>query len=244
MPPVRFHPRAGTALALAVGPRLRIREVQSEFSFGARHDAQSRNLFEYRQVLAIDGEEQQSQDDALKNLTRDLQSSTDRVRKHMLEQFARTGLVDVATDYALLLLAFTSEGQKQMRITPLGRGYIGADAALSFSWQQTGSQTGILEFHGQESVRRPLEGTLWLRECDGLPLRISSWMEYTDASSHRIREEATVDYDLSPHGFLTPASVFHRYLVNGDAITENLYHYDPFKLFTATSSISFGDPQK
>ena len=35
MPPSRFRPRAGSAADQATGPRLRVREVVSEFSFGA-----------------------------------------------------------------------------------------------------------------------------------------------------------------------------------------------------------------
>jgi hypothetical protein len=159
----------------------------------------------------------------------------------MLEEFARTGLVDIATDYALILLTFTSRGQSQIRIAPLGEAYVGADAALAFSWKQNSAEGGALEFHGRESVRRALQGILWVRASDGLPLRVSAWMEYTDLAKHAIRDDATVDYTMSQHGFLTPASVVHRHLVNGEVITENLYRYEPFKLFSTNSSIQFGD---
>jgi hypothetical protein len=54
-----------------------------------------------------------------------------------------------------------------------------------------------------------------------------------------IRDEGTVDYRQSPHGFLTPASVVHRHLVDGNLITENLYRYEPFKLFSADAEIKF-----
>ena len=48
-----------------------------------------------------------------------------------------------------------------------------------------------------------------------------------------------MDYNLSPHGFLTPASVVHRHLVDRKLVTENLYRYEPFKLFGADSDIKF-----
>ena len=54
-----------------------------------------------------------------------------------------------------------------------------------------------------------------------------------------IRDEATVDYVQSAHGFLTPASVVHRHLVDGKVITENLYRYEPFKMFSADAEIKF-----
>ena len=48
-----------------------------------------------------------------------------------------------------------------------------------------------------------------------------------------------MDYVQSVHGFLTPASVIHRHMVDGQAVTENLYRYEPFKLFSADAEIKF-----
>ena len=96
----------------------------------------------------------------------------------------------------------------------------------------------MLEFSGKQAVRRALQGTLWVRKSDGLPLRVQAWTEHAQ-SNQTIRDEATVDYTLSPHGFLTPASVVHRHLVGGQLMTENLYRYEPFKLFTADAEIKF-----
>jgi hypothetical protein len=243
MPPSRFRPRAGSAAEKATGPRLRVREVVSEFSFGALRSSHSHDLVEFRQVVSVDGQPQRSADSALRTLSQGIQQGDDRTRKRMLEQFARSGLVDIATDYALILLAFTTGGQKLMEFSPSGQGYIGADPVTSLTWKQESTQGGVLEFHGQESVHRALQGTLWVRASDGLPLRVNAWMEYTDRASHVIRDEATVDYIMSEHGFLTPASVIHRHAVNGAVITENLYLYEPFKLFSTSSTITFGTPK-
>jgi len=48
-----------------------------------------------------------------------------------------------------------------------------------------------------------------------------------------------VDYVMSSHGFLTPVSVVHRHLVDGQVMTENLYRYEPFKMFSADADIKF-----
>jgi hypothetical protein len=66
-------------------------------------------------------------------------------------------------------------------------------------------------------------------------------MEYTDPARKIIRDDATVEYLMSQHGFLTPASVLHRHLVDGVVMTENLYTYEPFKLFSTSSAIKFGE---
>ena len=242
MPPTRFRPRIGSATERATGPRFRVRDVVSEFSFGALRSSQSHDLIEFRQVLSVDGRPLQTADNALRALSQGIKQGDDRTRKRVLEEFARNGLVDIATDYALILLAFTARGQRQMEFSPTAQGYIGTNAAIALTWKQESTQGGVLEFHGQESVHRALQGTLWVRASDGLPLRVSAWMEYTDRASHLIRDEATVDYIMSEHGFLTPASVIHHHVVNGAIMTENLYRYQPFKLFSSSSTITFGDP--
>jgi hypothetical protein len=241
MPPPRFRPRAGSAIERATGPRFRVREVLSEFSFGALRDSATHDLVEFRQVVSVDDRPLQTADSASRILSQDIQAGDDRQRKRMLEQFARNGLVDIATDYALILLAFTARGQQQIEFAPAGQAFIGADAALAFAWKQKSAEGGVLEFHGPQSARRALQGTLWVRTGDGLPLRVSAWMEYTDQAKRLIRDDATADYNMSQHGFLTPASVVHRHLVNGEVVTENLYRYQPFRLFSTDSTIKFGE---
>ena len=243
LPPPRFRPRAGSDAERASGPRYRIRDVVSEFSFGALRNSESHDLIEFRQVLSVDGQPLQSPESAVRALSQGIQLGDDRTRKRMLEQFARNGLVDIATDYALILLAFTGRGQKQIEFVSSAPGFVGADPALSLTWKQISARGGVTEFHGRQSAHRPLQGTLWVRASDGLPLRVNAWMEYTDQAGQRIRDFATVDYIMSEHGFLTPASVLHHHLVNGAVITENLYRYQPFKLFSTTSTITFGSPK-
>jgi hypothetical protein len=242
MPPTRFRPRAGSDAERATGPRSRIREVLSEFSFAALRSSQSPHLIEFRQVLAVDGQPLQSTENALRALSQGILQGDDQTRKRMLEQFARNGLVDIATDYALILLAFTSRGQEQLELAPSVPAYIGTEAAISLTWKQKSTLGGVTEFRGMLSAHRALQGTLWVRAFDGLPLRVSAWTQYTDQAGHRIRDEATVDYVMSEHGFLTPASVIHHHVVNGSLVTENLYRYQPFKLFSSSSTITFGAP--
>lgn len=243
LPPSRFRPRSRSEAERAAGLRFRVREVVSEFSFGALRKSPTHDIIEFRQVLSIDGHPLESPDSALRALSQGIQQGDDRSRKRMLEQFARSGLVDIATDYALILLAFSSHGQKLIEFSPSGRCYVGSAPALSFTWRQKSPQGGLTEFHGPESVHRALEGTLWVRSPDGLPLRVHASMEYTDRANQVVRDEATVDYAMSVHGFLTPASVIHIHKLNGATVTENLYSYEPFQLFSASSTITFGDPK-
>jgi hypothetical protein len=238
IPPPRFLPRVGKAATVTPKPRLMVREIVSEYSVGTLKESDSRNLLEFRQVISVDGRRVQSAEHARHALSLGIQSPDDRVRKRMLEDFAKHGLVDVATDYGLILLAFTKRGLENIQLKPAGETRVGTEVALVFSWRQTSADGGELDFFGNQAVHRPLQGMLYVRKSDGLPLRVQAWAEHPDAK-RTIRDEAAVDYTLSAHGFLMPASVVHRHLVDGQIKTENLYRYEPFKLFSADAEIKF-----
>jgi hypothetical protein len=238
MPPSRFRPRIGKAATEVPKPRLQVREIVSEYSVGTLKESTSRDLFELRQVVSVDGRKVQSAESARHALSLGIKSPDDRVRKRMLEDFAKHGLVDIATDYGLILLAFTRRGQENMAIAAAGEEQVGADTAVVLSWRQKSSEEGALVFTGKQASRRTLQGRLLVRKSDGLPLRVEAWTERKEGNATS-RENATVEYVESAHGFLTPASVVHRHLINGGLITENLYRYEPFKMFTADTEIKF-----
>jgi hypothetical protein len=239
LPPSRFHPRAGSAPA-DFAPRLMVRTVVSEYTVASLRGASSPALVEYRQVVSVDGRAVQSEGEARHALTLGTKSLDDRLRKRMLEDFAQHGLVDVATDYGLILLEFTGSGQRELDILPAGRGLVGADDALIFSWQQKSAEGGELEFIGREAERHALAGRLWVRASDGLPLRVETWAEHPEGK-RRIRDQATVEYAMAPRGFLAPASVLYQHMVDRQLLTENRYTYAPFKIFAADAEVKFTD---
>jgi hypothetical protein len=239
MPSTRFRPRIGKkAVAVVPPPRLLVREIISEYSVGTLKESAVQNLTELRQVISVDGRKIQSPERARHALSLGITSPDDRIRKRMLEDFARHGLVDIATDYGIFLLAFSKRGLENMNVVLGGEEQVGADAVWVLNWRQTSPDAGMLEFLGNQASRLALQGRLLVRQSDGLPLRIQSWSEHPQGT-HQIRDEATVDYIQCAHGFLTPASVVHRHMVDGQVITENLYRYDPFKLFSADAEIKF-----
>jgi hypothetical protein len=258
MPATRFRPRFGKAATVVQPPRLVVRQIISEYSVGTLKESAVQNLTELRQVISVDGRKVQSAESARHALSLGITSPDDRIRKRMLEDFASHGLVDIATDYGIFLLAFSKRGLENMKVALAGEEQVGADAAWVLNWEQTSPDGGMLEFLGNQVSRRALQGRLLVRKSDGLPLRIQSWTEQAPDSlqlliqswsghpqtGHRIRDEATVDYIQSAHGFLTPASVVHRHVVDGQVITENLYRYEPFKMFSADAEIKFTELEK
>ena len=254
MPASRFRPRIGKkAVATVPPPRLVVCQIVSEYSVGTLQESPGRNLTELRQVVSIDGRKVQSPERARHALSLGIVSPDDRVRKRMLEDFAAHGLVDIATDYGLLLLAFNKRGLEHMKVEFAGEEQVGADSAWVLNWAQTSPDDGLLAFVGSQASRRALQGRLLVRKSDGLPMRIQSWTGTGDddlnshlkewsgkaAAAPSVRDEATVEYVRSAHGFLTPVSVSHRHLVDRQVVTENLYRYEPFKMFGADAEIKF-----
>jgi hypothetical protein len=236
--PSRFHPRIGKGAVEAPKPRVRARQIVSEYTIGTFQETGSNDLHEFRQVVSVDGRPVQSAESARHALALGMRSQDDRIRKRMLEDFAKHGLVDIASDYGLILLEFTRRGLEKLTIAPGTESRIGTETALALNWKQTSEEGGQLAFSGRRTVREPLSGILWVRKSDGLPLRIETWAEYAE-SEHKIRDQASVEYTMSPHGFLTPVSVLHRHLIDGQVITENLYRYQPFKMFSSDAEIKF-----
>jgi hypothetical protein len=243
MPPSRFRPSIGAQAAIVPKPRTVTHDVVSEYSVGHLKGSDSANLYEFRQVVSVDNKAIQSAESARRALTMNLKSQDEQVRKRMLEEYAKFGLVDVATDYGLVLLAFTKRGLENMELQPAGTGMIGADSATIFAWKQITETGGELEFHNRIAVRQPLVGKLWVRTRDGLPLRVEAAAEYGEGP-RKIRDESSIEYIMSAHGFLTPVTVLHKHFVGGKLMTENHYRYEPFKLFAADAEIKFDtDPQ-
>jgi hypothetical protein len=233
--PARFQPRVGQKPAK---PQMRKHVVLSEYSVGKLKESAGGNLVEYRQVLSVDGTRVQSQASARHALSMNVLSEDDRARKRMLEDFASYGLVDIATDYGLVLLAFTQHGIADMKFSEEPERQVEGTAVRSIAWTQTSTAAGELEFHGRQAARIPLSGRLLVRRSDFLPLRVEVWAEDTQ-SKPTIRDEATVAYTQSEHGFLMPTSVVHLHLVNGVVTAENRYTYQPFRLFSADTEIEF-----
>jgi hypothetical protein len=159
----------------------------------------------------------------------------------MLEDFARNGLVDIATDYGLILLAFGKRGIADMQFDEEPERQAGSETVRSILWKQLTPAGGELQFHGRQFTRIPLAGRLLVRKSDSLPVAIQVWAESVDGNKQTIRDEAAVAYRMSEHGFLTPVSVVHRHRVNGAILTENHYRYEPFKLFSADAEIQFDE---
>jgi len=145
------------------------------------------------------------------------------LRSELRGEFERESLGDTAVDFGQLLLLFQKTSLPKYTFAVASSELVGADAALVISFAQV---SGAASLHLNEAGKRSqarLEGQIWVRATDYLPLRIVLRAE-RDQKKGRIRDEVHVDYE--PHqGTLLPASVSHRRYLDDRLRAENIYQY-------------------
>ena len=198
-------PHSHFAIGNAAGPlyaQFLVHEITSQYAIGSIKGDQSGSLFEVREFMNKDGEPMQTPAAARKAMELDISSGEARIRKKMLSEFTALGLVDVAADYALILLAFTNAGLEHMDMQPGEPAWIGTEAAVAFDWTQ--KDGGALGFRSRKVARRPMHGTDLTSAIGWHPLRVSATIEHGEAK-HTLRDDATVDFVLvSPDVSLRP----------------------------------------
>jgi hypothetical protein len=233
-PPPRFRIAGAKAPAK---PEYRTREIVSEYSFSGVKESEA-VIHEFRQVISVDGRPITTPEKARHALSLGLQSDDDRTRKRMLEEFRKYGLIDAAMDFGQVILLFSRRRLHNYDFRIVGTDRLGADEATVLSYDQRQGDQGFLVFEGRKTIRSKLDGKLWVRRTDGLPLRISLRAQWTEQRNTR-RHEAVVEYALTSFGTVGPASVKHSEYFDDLLITENLFRYTPFKKFGADAAIKF-----
>jgi hypothetical protein len=236
--PIRHGPKVGAAAQQAQAMTFQERTIVSEYSYGKLQDSPEK-LHEFRQVTSVDGRQVKTAQKARRTLSLGLQSADDRGRKRMLEDFQKYGLEGAATDFGQLLLLFSKRQMHEYDFQIQGTELVGADQAVVLTYKQRGDTNQMLVFEGRKTVRPKMEGRIWVRQQDGLPLRISLDVQWVENLLNVRRHEAVVEYRLSPYGVLVPATVSHREYLDRSLLMENLYRYETFRRFGADAEIKF-----
>ncbi len=239
-PPGRFRPRVGTAATKPVAAVQQTREITSEYSLGTLRDA-PQSLHEFREVVSVDGRAVSSAASARHSLALGLSSSDDHAKKHMLEEFQKHGLSTAVVDFGPLLLLFTKRQMGNYHFELAGEDRMGADRVQIVSYRQVSGPDRMLVFEGKQAIHQPIEGRIYARMPDGLPLRVTI-LESRESGKHRFRDEATVDYVQNANGFVAPAAVTHKGYADDQLIVEDQFHYTAFRKFGADAEIKFTVP--
>lgn len=235
--PPRFRPRAGKAARRPAPLEYRTREIVSELSYGILRESPG-VLHEFRQVIRVDGRPVINRQQARRRLLGGLRSADDRARHQLLESFARHTLRGAATDFGPALLLFLPHRMADFRFEPAGRARLGAEAAFILRFRQIAGYGALAVYQERELVRQPLEGELWVRESDGLPLKIQL-SGRRQQGGQQLTDMATVDYAQSPHGVLVPVSVVRRLYAGDLLLEEDVFRYSDFRMFVADTEVKF-----
>jgi hypothetical protein len=236
-PASRFHPRMGAGAAKPLAPARKTREIVSEYSFGTLQDAPD-SLHEFRQVISVDGKAISAAATARHSLALGLTSADDHARKRMLEGFQKYGLTNAVVDFGPLLLLFTKRQSGNYHFELAGDDRIGADQVKIVSYTQVSGPGHMLVFEGHRAIHQPIQGRIYARVPDGLPLRITI-VESRTSGKTIFRDEAVVDYTPNAHGFVAPAAVTHKGFAGDQLMVEDEFRYSTFRKFGADAAIKF-----
>jgi hypothetical protein len=233
--PPRFRPRV---VQERFEPHYQTREIVSEYSFSALHEAPDR-LHELRRVTAVDGRVVERAEKARETLTMGVKSDDDRLKKKLLRDFEKYGLQGAATDFGQLILLFRGRSLGQFEFRKTGQQRLGAETAIVYAFTQREGPQALTIFEERSAIRQRLTGEIWVRQADGVPLRIRLTTQRKLDDGRVLFDEANVDYTMSAHGFVVPASVVHRQYSGSLLVVENLFQYSAFKKFGAEAEIKF-----
>ncbi len=222
------------------------REVVSEYGYGSYKDSPNA-LHEFRTVITIDGKKYQTLEKARRTLSLGVTSADDELKKQMLRDFEKHGLIGAVTDFGQVVLYFMKRRLPDYEFALVRQERIGAETAAVLSFAPKAGKETMTVFTTRAAVRSGFQGYIWVRLPDYLPLRVQLRSARQDGPFF-INTDATVDYAMSPHGCIVPSRVEHReYLApepgkpGGALLVENIFQYTPFRKFSAESELKFTD---
>ncbi len=237
--PSRFRVRVGDAAKVAPPVEFRERDIVSEYAYASL--GPETTIHEMRKVISAEGKPVEDAKKAQQTLARIITSNDKERKLQLLKAFEPYGLTGEVTDFGQMILLFLPRSIARFEFTLDGLEILGNVHTLVFRYKQIDGAGAVTVFdssHKDAARGFKAEGRIWVLEDTYLPVRISMLSTSGEGISS-VREEATVDYELSRFGVLLPASTLHRELAGGRLVTENHFVYSDFHKFGADSDISF-----
>jgi hypothetical protein len=235
--PPRLRLRVGKAATEAPGLTSVERRITSEYGY-ASFQGNPEALHEFRKVVAVNGRPVLDRGKARQAMAMNMRSADDRERRRLLADFERHGTAGAAADFGLMLLLFHRRGQASFEFALERPAHLGADQTIVVSYRQKPSGEGLNVYQGRELARVPMQGEIWVRRQDLVPLRITM-NAAADIDGRKSLHAAVVDYAMSARGVLLPSGIHYTETVDQVVMTRNRYRYSEFKFFTADAEIKF-----
>lgn len=231
MPRIRIGERAQRADPTPMMERS-VRSELAYATFSNGPDAAA-SVHELRRVIEVDGKAIEKAESARRALVLDARSPDDTVKRRLLADLERHLISGASLDFSLTLLLFRGRALDNYDFESVVRQAIGSDMCQIWAFRQKTGDAGFTRFAGSHSERQAITGMLWLRENDGVPLRVR-----LRAENEGLVDDGITDYRSSPRG-LVPSRVEHRRFSGATLLAENIFEYREFKRFSTESGISF-----
>jgi len=233
----RMRIRVGEAALRLIAPKVRERMIRSELGYALR-GKDTPVWGEVRKVIDVDGKNVTPPKKARERLAFGLKSDDERARLKLMEEFMKYGLEGLATDYSLTLLLFRFGEIDRIKFDAQGSEFVGAVRVNAFTFSRADTEAGVTVFDGKQAVKQPLNGVIWLREKDSMPVKIKL-LSVLKQDATSILDEGTVEYVPSKFGSVVAATVNYRRLVNGVLMLETRYEYKDYQKFGADAELKF-----
>jgi hypothetical protein len=202
-----------------------VREIVSEYGFMAV-DERGGSLKEVRLVKTVDGQRWSKGNKGLDSLAKTLSATDDKKKRSLLEAFEDFGLQGFVTDLGQLILLFARGLVSNYEIRYHGKDI--HDALDVYEYTQLGGTDAMTVYEGKMPLRLRLQGKIWVRPSDLLPVKLSvdSIREENDSIIHDI---SVVEYAPSDYGCLLPKRIIHQQFVGEHLFVEDDFKYRDFK---------------
>jgi hypothetical protein len=233
--PPRFRLRKGVAASEAPTIAYRTTELVSEYGFGYL-PALPGQLKEIRVVVSVNGRPVRDHEKTRLALSEGMASDFERLNKQMLQDMESYGLVGAVLDVGQILMLFSRSRLDELELSVLPDTTLDGEPIAVLGYRQTGGVQATI-FH-RETARLPLEGELWIRRSDGVPVRITSSMSLKEGK-YSVVHRFAVDYAASKHGILLPSKTTYSRRQDSVLMVETEAAYTDYKMFSAETEIKF-----
>jgi hypothetical protein len=227
-PPARHKIRVGKEAEKAPQPTWKERTLVSRYGFAIVGEHE---IHEIRQVLSVNGRKVSDDAKAQRTLALLARASDDERKRRGIEQLEKYGLRGGVTDFGQLLLLFGTGNVGHYEFTYGGIRMQGKVRTNMFRYKQLDGPRALTiyrEDRANQTRHVAVQGEIWLRESDGVPVRIT--MNATDeGAGQTLREEAVVDYEPSAFGTLLAVRTQHKEFRAGQLVAENQFTYSGFE---------------
>ena len=235
--PSRFRLRIGQDATRPPEIHHQERDLVSEYGFTTFPENPG-SIHELRKVVSVDGRQVTSPDKARETLSLGVTGKDARLRNKLVRQFEQYGLKGGATDFGPMLLLFTGRHLGDFEFTFLREDSLGAVPALVLRYHQRQGDDAVMVFEGKRAMKAPLEGELWVRASDSLPLRVTS-STVLPSDKHVTEHRGSVDYAESRYGVVLPSRVHYQKLVDSQVVVDNVAEYSQYQMFSSSVEIEF-----